>query len=184
MEKEEMDLLRKQVKSRMNDFIKRINQLIINNCSDLSLNEIEQKISRKIISPNPSPKHPKYVPYFKEVVIMYEILACYKYYAPTYYNELWLLYGYEDNNSQDDFVTRFDKFKDYAISILSIPEDDIIVFEENIYNGYNILTSQRITEFANVFAGVNKLKTLLKLKDLNTAWLLSGEGDMFEKTEN
>ena len=41
-----------------------------------------------------------------------------------------------------------------------------------------------ITNFANVFAGLNKLKNKLKLKDLNISWLLSNEGDMFEKTEN
>lgn len=198
MEKSAIDLICEQVRIRMNDFKTRINQLIINENLDLSLYEVEQLLNIKISSPKPLPKEaPKYIPFYSEVGKIYYILELYKYMLPEY-NETWLLYGkgnmFEtDNNAvtENDFVTRFDKFINYATENVTFLEDKIKleisnldygiyqrIFEKNVKQ---FLNNHIITEFANVFAGINKLKNKLKLKDLNISWLLSNEGDMFEK---
>lgn len=193
MEKEELDLIDRQAAIRMNDFYKRINQLIINKNLGLSLYEIEQLLNRKITSPDSLPKHiPKYIPYYSEVEKIYHVLEIYKYMLPEY-NEKWLLYGKgsmfnpnANNIEESDFVARFESFKDYATENVTFLEDTInfnatLVRENKVKH---FLGNHIITEFANVFAGINKLKSKLKLKDLNIAWLLSNEGKMFEKTEN
>lgn len=192
MEKEELDLIDRQATIRMNDFYKRINQLIINENLGLSLYEIEQLLNRKITSPDSLPKHkhiPKYIPYYSEVEKIYHVLEIYKYMLPEY-NETWLLYGKgsmfnpnANNIEESDFVARFESFKDYATENVTFLEDTInfnatLVHENKVKH---FLYNHIITEFANVFAGINKLKNKLKLKDLNISWLLSNEGDMFEK---
>lgn len=193
MKKEEMDVLINNVKIRMSDFKKRINQLIINKNLGLSLYEIEQLLNRKITSPDSLPKHiPKYIPYYSEVEKIYHVLEIYKYMLPEY-NEKWLLYGKgsmfnpnANNIEESDFVARFESFKDYATENVTFLEDTID-FNTTLVRGNKVkhfLDNHIITEFANVFAGINKLKSKLKLKDLNIAWLLSNEGKMFEKTEN
>ena len=193
MEKSAIDLICKKVTIRMNDFKTRINQLIINENLGLSLYEIEQLLNRKITSPDSLPKHiPKYIPYYSEVEKVYHVLEIYKYMLPEY-NETWLLYGKgsmfnpnANNIEESDFVARFESFKDYATENVTFLEDTInfnatLVHENKVKH---FLYNHIITEFANVFAGINKLKSKLKLKDLNIAWLLSNEGKMFEKTEN
>lgn len=193
MEKSAIDLICKKVTIRMNDFKTRINQLIINENLGLSLYEIEQLLNRKITSPDSLPKHiPKYIPYYSEVEKIYHVLEIYKYMLPEY-NETWLLYGKgsmfnpnANNIEESDFVARFESFKDYATENVTFLEDTInfnatLVHENKVKH---FLYNHIITEFANVFAGINKLKSKLKLKDLNIAWLLSNEGKMFEKTEN
>ena len=198
MEKSSIELICEHATIRMNDFKTRINQLIINENLDLSLYEVEQLLNIKISSPKPLPKEaPKYIPFYSEVGKIYYILELYKYMLPEY-NETWLLYGkgnmFEtDNNAvtENDFVTRFDKFINYATENVTFLEDKIKleisnldygiyqrIFEKNVKQ---FLNNHIITEFANVFAGINKLKNKLKLKDLNISWLLSNEGDMFEK---
>ncbi len=190
MEKSVIDLICEKTTIRMNDFKTRINQLIINKNLGLSLCEIEQLLNRKITSPNPLPKHiPKYIPYYSEVEKIYHVLEIYKYMLPEY-NETWLLYGKgsmfnpnANNIEKSDFVARFESFKDYATENVTFLEDTInfnatLVHENKVKH---FLYNHIITEFANVFAGINKLKNKLKLKDLNIAWLLSNEGDMFEK---
>lgn len=202
MEKSAIDLIGKKVVIRMNDFMTRINQLIINKNLGLSLYEIEQLLNRKITSPDPLPKdRPKYIPFYSEVGKIYCTLEVYNYILPEY-NEIWLLYGkgnmFKTDNketTENDFVTRFNEFKKYATENVTFLEDSINLhikdfYHDNINNRIcenqiiHFLNNNIITEFANVFAGINKLKLKLKLKDLNIAWLLSGEGDMFEKTEN
>lgn len=196
MEKSAIDLICKQVSIRLSDFETRINQLIINENLGLSLYEIEQLLNRKI-TPTPLSKYaPKYIPFYSEVGKMYYILEVYKYMLPEY-NEIWLLYGKgnmfktdNDETTENDFVTRFNKFKKYATENVAFLEDTININLSRINNRIwenqiiDFLKDIIITEFANVFAGINKLKSKLKLKDLNIAWLLSNEGDMFEKTEN
>lgn len=193
MKKEEMDVLINNVEIRMSDFKKRINQLIINKNLGLSLYEIEQLLNRKITSPTPLHKlAPKYIPFYSEVGRVYCILEIYKYILPDY-NEMWLLYGNgnmlasDTNNTEvKDFVTRFEKFKNYSTENVTFLEDLVELNLEYCLEGKkvkNYLNNSIITNFANVFAGLNKLKNKLKLKDLNIAWLLSNEGDMFEKTD-
>lgn len=189
-----MDVLINNVEIRMSDFKKRINQLIINKNLGLSLYEIEQLLNRKITSPTPLHKlAPKYIPFYREVGRVYCILEIYKYILPDY-NEMWLLYGNgnmlasDTNNTEvKDFVARFEKFKNYSTENVTFLEDLVVLNPEYCLEGKkvkNYLNNSIITNFANVFAGLNKLKNKLKLKDLNIAWLLSNEGDMFEKTEN
>ena len=202
MEKSVIDLICEKTTIRMNDFKTRINQLIINKNLGLSLCEIEQLLNIKITSPDPLPKNSrKYIPFYSEVGKIYCTLEVYNYILPEY-NEIWLLYGkgnmFKTDNketTENDFVTRFNEFKKYATENVTFLEDSINLhindfYHDNINNQIcenqiiHFLNNNIITEFANVFAGINKLKLKLKLKDLNIAWLLSGEGDMFEKTEN
>ena len=196
MEKSAIDLICKQVSIRLSDFETRINQLIINENLGLSLYEIEQLLNRKI-TPTPLSKYaPKYIPFYSEVGKMYYILEVYKYMLPEY-NEIWLLYGKgnmfktdNDETTENDFVTRFNKFKKYATENVTFLEDTININLSRINNRIwenqiiDFLKDIIITEFANVFAGINKLKSKRTLKDLNIAWLLSTEGDKFEKTQN
>lgn len=193
MKKEEMDVLINNVKIRMSDFKTRINQLIINKNLGLSLYEIEQLLNRKITSPDPLPKdRPKYIPFYSEVGKIYCILEVYSSILPEY-NEIWLLYGkgnmFKTDNkeiTENDFVTRFNEFKKYATENVTFLEDLVVLNLEYCLEGKkvkNYLNNSIITNFANVFAGLNKLKNKLKLKDLNIAWLLSNEGDMFENTK-
>lgn len=202
MEKSAIDLICEKTIIRMNDFKTRINQLIINKNLGLSLCEIEQLLNIKITSPNPLPKNShKYIPFYSEVGKIYCTLEVYNYILPEY-NEIWLLYGkgnmfktYNKETTENDFVTRFNEFKKYATENVTFLEDSINLhindfYHDNINNQIcenqiiHFLNNNIITEFANVFAGLNKLKSKLKLKDLNIAWLLSNEGNMFEKTEN
>lgn len=194
MEKSAIDLICKKVTIRMNDFKTRINQLIINENLGLSLYEVEQLLNIKVTSPTPLHKlAPKYIPFYREVGRVYCILEIYKYILPDY-NEMWLLYGNgnmlasDTNNTEvNDFVTRFEKFKNYTTENVTFLEDLVELNLEYCLEGEKVkyyLKDNIITNFANVFAGLNKLKNKLKLKDLNIAWLLSNEGDMFEKTEN
>ncbi len=197
MEQEKLNLLYQQIRIRRSDFEKRINQLIISKNLDLSLYEVEQLLNIKITSPNPLPKGtPKYIPFYDEVEKVYFILEVYKYILPEY-NEIWLLYGkgdilnktacniYSDDN---DFVARFGVLKDFitkniVLSEYKIPCGNNPTYAMLYFQNFRLkdfLSENIITKFANVFAGINKLKSKIKLKDLNTAWLLSGEGNMFE----
>ena len=200
MEQEKLNFIEQQTNIRRSDFEKRMNQLIITENLDLSFYEIEQLLNIKKTSPNPLPKHSsKYIPFYGEVEKIYFILELYKYILPEY-NETWLLYGkgsmfnndtFNINPEHFDFVSRFETLKDFIIENKSL--DDEIICGDNTnkvalsfqrYNFKSFFYENIITNFVNVFAGLNKLKNKLKLKDLNIAWLLSNEGNMFEKTEN